>query len=187
MRHLIALPAALCLAVLVPSDGIRAQTRVEVGVGPSIFAQRGGSPSGGYPTQGTVRVSIGEETASQLSWRFDGVASLFDHQKLYYPPCPSNGCGGPSYLHETNSVVGVEANALLTFDSRKRFYLLAGTGIYNASITAAEQHIGVSAGAGVALPAGARMRVVIDAHWTALLGGGSAPASIAPITVGLRF
>jgi hypothetical protein len=72
-------------------------------------------------------------------------------------------------------------------DPRGIFYVIGGAGLYEVYGPATELHLGVSAGAGTAVPVGARLRAVVEAHWHGLLGATSGSPWLVPVTVGLRY
>jgi hypothetical protein len=148
-------------------------------------------PSGSaYVSGSSFRASLGWRIASNFRWRIDVLTNQFDSKDNFAYPCPSFGCSPSVHLHSEN-VTALTANGLLNVDSRGIFYLIAGAGFYsvnNASVTETEQHFGVSAGAGIAIPMGSRLRGVVEARWHGLLGDVAAgPSSIVPITIGFRY
>ena len=119
--------------------------------------------------------------------RFDVLGIQFDHNVQYLPPCPSSGCTHSYYRVQSNSVVGLVANGVLNVDPRGILYLVGGPGAYDAFAPSAELHLGVGAGARIAVPVGASLRVFAEARWHHLSGGAVAPSQFVPITIGLRY
>ena len=174
-----------CLFVL-PATA-RAQMFVELGGGSNFIPTL---PTGAnYASGSSVRASIGWKVASNFRWRIDAFTSQFDSKDNSPLPCPSFGCSPSAYVH-SESVTSLSANALLSVDPREIFYFLGGAGVYrvnNAGVTTAESHLGVSGGAGIAIPMGSRLRGVIEARWHGLLGNPPGPGWLAPVTLGLRY
>jgi hypothetical protein len=132
-------------------------------------------------------LSIGRELASKFRVRFDAAVTQFDHEMPVFPPCPIGGCTQSFYNTKTNGVIGLTANGLVNLDPRGIVYLIGGAGVYNAYVPSAELHIGVSAGAGIVVPVGARLHAFAEARWHDLFGGTLGPSWLVPITVGLRY
>ena len=166
-------------------DTTSAHTFLELGGGwnypaPAAF---GDNYSHGY----SARASIGREIAPRLLVRLDAFRSQFDHNVQFYPPCAFPGCTHAYFSTESATITGVTANGLLSVDPRGILYVTAGAGFYDAYLRGNELHAGASAGAGLAVPLGARLRAVVEARYHALLGATNGPPWIVPITVGLRY
>lgn len=142
-----------------------------------------------YASGSAVRVSVGWKVAQNFSWRIDAFANQFEAKDDFAYPCPSFGCSPSVHLHSA-SITGLTANGLVSVDPRGIFYLIGGAGFYVVDITniaSSEQHFGVSAGAGIAVPMGSRLRGVVEARWHSLHVDTTGPTWFAPITVGLRY
>jgi hypothetical protein len=182
--------STLCAAVslgclLVCPSAARAQMFVELGAGLNFVSPvpSGVSYGNGFNFQG----SIGWRVEPRVRLRVDVLTSPFDVRSTVTQPCPSFGCSGPGYSYNSESVNGLIANALLDLDERGILYLIGGAGLYDVHTQSTERLIGMSAGAGLALPMGPRLRAVVEARWHGLLGATSGPSSLVPITVGLRY
>jgi hypothetical protein len=165
----------------------RAQMFVELAGGSNVVPTL---PSGSmYGSGFNARASIGWKVASNFSWRVDAFASQFDSKDNSPVPCRTFGCSPSAYLH-SERVNGLTANALIGVDPRGIFYVLGGAGLYdvnNASLTTRQTLFGVSAGAGLAVPMGSRLRGVVEARWQGLFGVQEGPTSFVPITIGFRY
>ena len=162
-----------------------AQTIVEVGGG---WNYPGTGPSGETYSHGwTARVSVGPQLASNFLLRIDGIMSQFVDSVQFYPPCPFPGCTHAYYNAQTVNILGVVANGILNVDHRGIFYLIGGAGAYDVNARNHDLHMGLSAGAGIALPVGPRLRAVAEARWNGLVGGTTGPSWFAPVTFGLRY
>jgi hypothetical protein len=162
-----------------------AQTIVEVGGG---WNYPGTGPSGETYSHGwTARVSVGPQLASNFLLRIDGIMSQFVDSVQFYPPCPFPGCTHAYYNAQTVNILGVVANGILNVDHRGIFYLIGGAGAYDVNARDHDLHMGLSAGAGIAVPVGPRLRAVAEARWNGLVGGTTGPSWFAPVTFGLRY
>jgi hypothetical protein len=186
--------STLCVAVLfgcvlVWPTPAGAQTFVELGGGWNYLAS---APSGAeYGTGSNVRASIGWQVAPGFRWRIDAFTSQFDVRTTIVQPfvqaCPSFGCSGPGYGFQSERVNGLTANGLVNLDPRGIVYVIGGAGLYDVQTQATEWHVGVSAGAGIAVPVATHLRAVVEVRWHGLLGTTSGPPWLVPITVGLRY
>lgn len=165
----------------------RAQMFVELGGGWNYVPTL---PTGAnYLSGSNVRASIGWTVAPNFRWRIDASTNQFDSKDNRPLPCPTFGCSPSDYIN-SGRVNGLTASGLVGVDPRGIFYVIGGAGLYdvnNASLTVTERHFGISAGAGVALPIGSRLRGVVEARWQGLLGDPPGPSWFMPITVGLRY
>jgi len=179
-----------CIAIglachLICAPAASAQTFVELGGGWTYLAP---APAGESYSRGfNIRASVGRQIAPHFRWRIDAFRSEFDATRQYYPPCPPPGCTHLYYETRSVSVTGLTANGLVNVDPRGVVYVTGGAGLYAADATSSELHLGVSAGAGIAVPLGARLRAVVEGRWHGLLGATDGPPWLVPITVGLRF
>lgn len=169
-----------------PAD---AQTFVELGGGWNCLAS---VPSGAhYGTGSNVRASIGWQVAPNFRWRIDAFTSQFDVRTTivqpFVQPCPSFGCSGPGFDFQSERVNGLTANGLVNVDPRGILYVLGGAGLYDVHTQTTEWHVGVSAGAGIAVPVATHLRAVVEARWHGLFGSTSGPPWLVPITIGLRY
>ena len=175
--------ALVCL-LAIPAT-VSAQTIVELAGGWNYL---GTGPLGVPYTHGwTARVSVGPQLASNFLLRIDGILSQFVDSVQFFPPCAFPGCSHAYYNAETVNIVGVVANGTLNVDRRGIFYLIGGVGAYDVNARDHDLHMGLSAGAGIAVPVGAGLRAVAEARWNGLLGGTTGPSWFAPITFGLRY
>jgi hypothetical protein len=172
-----------CLFVI-PAPA-RAQMFVELGAGLNFISP---VPSGvSYGSGSNLQASIGWKVEPKIRLRVDVLTSQFDVKAMVNTPCQSFGCSGPVFSFHSESVNGVTANILADVDARGILYLIGGAGLYDVHTQSTERLIGVSAGAGIAVPMGSRLRGVVEARWHGLLGATSGPAWLVPITVGLRY
>jgi hypothetical protein len=182
--------SSACVAIglgclLVCARPAHAQTFVEFGGGWNYLAP---APAGDSYSRGlNIRASIGRQIAPNFRWRIDAFTSQFDHNVQFYPPCAFPACTRPYYNAQSVGIAGLTANGLMNVDPRGIFYVIGGTGLYEVYGPATELHLGVSAGAGIAVPVGARLRAVVEAHCHGLLGATSGPPWLVPFTVGLRY
>ena len=182
--------STLCAAVwlgcllLWPAQA-RAQTFVELGAGLNYVAPVPSNAS--YGSGSNLRASIGWQVAPNFRWRIDAFSSQFDVKPKVNLPCPASGCSGPGYSFQSERVSGVTANGLVNVDMRGIFYVIGGAGLYNVHAQTTDWLFGVSAGAGIAVPMGSRLRAVVEARWHGLLGATSGPPWLVPITVGFRY
>jgi hypothetical protein len=171
--------------LLIISAPARAQTFVELGGGSSFVGPAGAGTS---TTNGwNLRASIGLHITPGFSWRFDAFTNQFDTKSNVAEPCPSFGCSGVGSNSQSQSVSGLTANALVGVDPLGIFYLSGGAGFYDVQAAETEWVLGVSAGAGVAVPIAPHIRAFAEARWHGLFGVTSGPSSIVPVTIGLRF
>ncbi len=100
---------------------------------------------------------------------------------------PNQSTSAPPSTGTVNSVIGVIANARVNIDPRGILYLRGGPGVYDAFVPSAELRIGLSVGAGIAVPIGASVHAFAEAGWDELVGSTGGPSRLAPITVGVRY
>jgi len=158
---------------------------VELGAGLNVVSP---GPSGvSYSTGTNLQGSIGWLVEPKIRLRVDVLTSQFDVTSTVNLPCVSTGCTGPGYSFHSESVNGLTANVLGDLDARGILYVVGGAGLYDVHTQSKELLFGISAGAGIAIPMGTRLRAVVEARWHGLLGGSSGPTWLMPITVGLRY
>jgi hypothetical protein len=167
------------------SRPVLAQTFFEFSGGWNLMAST--PPSDFYSRGISIRASLGGQVAPRVRWRVDAFTNEFDHDMQFYPPCAFPGCLHPYYHAQSVSVDGLTANALVDVDPTGILYVVGGTGLYDLRGPATELHMGVSVGAGIAVPVVARLRVVVEARWHALLGATAGPSWLVPLTFGIRF
>jgi hypothetical protein len=195
LRHLImprfSLPVAFAscvvgcmLTVASPASG---QAFFELGAGWSYLAAPVAQQVGTYSHAVSGRVSIGRKVTPSLRARFDAVGVQFDQNVQYFPPCPAPGCTRSYYRRQSNSIVGMIGNGVLDVDPHGILYLIGGTGVYAASVPSAEWHLGVSGGAGIAVPVRTDLHVFVEAAGHHLFGRTAGPSHFVPITIGLRY
>jgi hypothetical protein len=171
-----------CLVLCPAAAG--AQVFVELGGGWNYVAPIASvASSSGW----NVRGSIGWQVAPNFKWRIDAFTSQFDAKQELALPCPSFGCAASAYIL-SERVNGLTVNGLVDVDPRGIFYLIGGAGLFDVQPqTPEEWHLGVSAGAGIAVPVAPHLRAVVEARWHGLLGATLGPSWLVPITVGFRF
>jgi hypothetical protein len=158
---------------------------VELGAGLNFVSP---VPSGvSYGSGSNLQASIGWRVEPKIRLRVDLLTSQFDVKEMVNTPCSSFGCSGPVFSFHSESVNGVTANILADVDARGILYLIGGAGLYDVHTQTTERHFGVSAGAGIAVPMGSRLRGVVEARWHSLFGATAGPTWLMPITVGLRY
>jgi hypothetical protein len=176
--------AALLGCVLVLPAPAGAQAFVELAGGWNYVAPVASVASS---NGSNVRASIGWQVAPSFRWRIDAFTSQFDAKTALSLPCPSSGCPASAYI-QSERVNGLTANGLVEVDPRGIFYLIGGAGLYDLqSQTPETWHLGVSAGAGIAVPVATHLRAVVEARWHGVLGATSGPAWLVPITIGFRY
>lgn len=172
-----------CLCVFAPSVG--AQTFIELGAGLNEVAS---APTGAISSHGwNLRVSIDQQFSQRFLVRIDASASELNYRVPFAATCPTTGCGGQPYMGGTVDIAGLSANGVLNIDPRGILYAVGGPGLYNVHNRTADLNVGVSAGAGITMPIGARLRAVVEARGQHLFGPTPAPSWLVPITVGLRY
>jgi hypothetical protein len=181
---LVRIVRSLGFLLLIPASA-RAQTFVEIGGGSSFVGPAGSTVR--WTDGWNLRASIGLHVTPGFSWRFDAFTSQFDAKGNVSEPCPSFGCSGLGTSSQSESVSGLTANALKSIDPLGIFYLSGGAGLYDVQAGGTEWVVGVSAGAGVAVPIAPHIRAFAEARWHGLFGVTSGPSSITLITIGLRF
>jgi hypothetical protein len=188
--------AALALGCLLAFPAAaRAQTFFELGGGWNYVAPaHAGDPAADKYSRGfNVRASLGRQLAPGFRLRLDAFTSQFDDK--YYPPmfCTDLYPCGP-LLVESVGIAALTANGLLNVDPRGILYVIGGAGVYDVYGHTTSQRsrenglsVGVSAGAGISVPVGARLRAFAEARYHVLLGTTAQPPWLVPITVGVRF
>ena len=151
-------------------------------VGP-IPSESGTTYTGG----GSLRVTIGGVLSQRFRLDANGMVVFFDRNEQYYPPCPSFGCPHPFYDKQPTQMASVGGNAQFNVDPRGRFFVEGGIGEYATFLQMTQYRLGLSGGAGVALPIDGPLLATIQADWHALLGKTSGPRNLFPISLGLRF
>ncbi|MBI3568578.1 MAG: hypothetical protein HY084_10325 [Gemmatimonadetes bacterium] len=170
---------------LIGAAPLRAQSFVEFGGGWNYFAL---GPDGGKFANGyNVRASVGQVAAPHVSVRLDLFTVEFDRKMQLYPPCAYPGCTHPFYDTQSMGAAGLTANVIWNVDSRGILYAIGGAGFYDLHGAVSELRPGVSAGAGIAVPVGVRLRAIVEARWHGLISTTAGPSSIVPITLGFRY
>jgi hypothetical protein len=173
--------------MMVVAPPVFGQTFFELGAGWSYLAAPVTPQIGTYGRAVNGRVSIGRQVAPRVRVRADVMGLHFDQSVQYFPPCAAPGCTHPYYKTQSNDIVGVIGNGLVDVDRRGILYLIGGAGAYGAFVQSTERHLGVSAGAGIALPVGTDLRVFVEATGHHLFGRTTGPSRFVPITIGLRY
>ena len=70
----------------------------------------------------------------------------------------------------------------MNIDPRGILYLVGGAGLFSAN----KLQSGLSAGAGLTVPVGRRLRGFAEARWLGPLGSRAVASWVVPITIGLR-
>jgi hypothetical protein len=181
--HLATCIAGALWCLLVAASPARAQGFFEFGGGWNYFAP---PPAGeSYSQAYNLRASIGRRVSRRILMRFDIIVNQFQKRELLSEPCPVQGCDDVS---QSGGITAFTGNALFNLDDQGIFYLSAGTGIYDAiNGGGGIVTLGLSAGAGVAVPISSRLRVFAEARDHVILATGSQPPWFAPITIGLRY
>jgi hypothetical protein len=177
--------AVLLGCIFVSPAPARAQMFVELSAGVNLVPPVSTGLS--YGTGSNFQGSIGWLVEPKVRLRIDVLTSQFSVKSTVTEPCPFPGCSGPGYSFNSESVTGLTANALLDLDQRGILYLIGGAGLYDVHAQSTEWLVGISAGAGLTIPVGPRLRAVVEARWHVLLGATDGPSSLVPITVGLRY
>ncbi len=181
---------AICLGALlacpVTAD---AQTFIEVGGGWSYMAP---APTGqDFSRSYSIRASIGQRLSHDVLLRFDAVVNQFGETVPYIShlnnPGPIGGSSTLYYNRRYNGVAGLTADAVANLDARGILYVLGGAGFYDTYGGTPRLSTGLSAGAGIAVPIDARLRIFAEARSHFLFGAGEQPPWVAPITIGLRW
>jgi hypothetical protein len=174
---------AACLGLSLLGSPLCAQTFVELGSGwnrvaPAPYFE-------GYTHGFNVRASFGWKVSPRVRFRLDALLTQFDDSLGIDSP------GGVFYQLKPVTVTGLTANWLVNFDPHEIFYLIGGAGFYDATGRPGRRedglNVGVSAGAGIALPIGPRLRAFFEAHDHVMLGKGSEPPWLVPFTIGFRY
>jgi hypothetical protein len=92
-------------------------------------------------------------------------------------------------------VAALSANWLVDVDPRGILYGIGGAGVYDVDDRSQKSGVslGVSAGAGIAVPVGGGLRAFVEARYhvlrieQVLLGTTARPPWIVPVTFGVRF
>ncbi len=169
--------------MLIPRAPAGAQTFFEVGGGWNYVAPVDSRESS---HGANLRASIGWQVAPNFRWRIDAFQSQFDAKSPIVAPCPYFGCAA-SYSMEPERVSGLTVNGLWGVEPRGVLYVVGGAGLYHVQLGTSEQWpLGVSAGAGLALPLAARVSAVVEARWHGMFGVTAGPTWLVPITFGVR-
>jgi hypothetical protein len=182
----VAFGAGLFLLLSSPARAI-AQQFSEVAVGWTSIGPIPGEYGTIYRSGAIVRTSMGGAVSERLRLGATGIAVLFDSNVGRAVPCPSNGCPHPYYDRHAAATISIGGSGQLNIDARGRFYLNAGAGEYATFLGMTEFRLGVSGGAGTAVPIGTRLLATVQADFHSLFGQNAGPSHLLPLTVGLRF
>jgi hypothetical protein len=184
--------SALCAGVLLASpSAARAQVFYEFGGGWNYFARAPDGDLGDRYTHGfSIRASAGRQLAPAFRLRIDAFVSFFGDTVFGVVPPPNQ----PPVHVLSVRVAGLMANGLLNVDPRGILYLIGGAGLYDAYLGRRHlgdypdtgMQVGISGGAGIAVPVGRGYRVFIEASYHSF-SVTTPPSWMLPITVGLRF
>jgi hypothetical protein len=174
------------LLLFVPTPALAQQYR-EVAAGWTSVGPIPDSYGPIYRSGAMLRASTGGTVSQRLRLGASGMVVLFDSNVEDPVPCPSNGCPHQFYNTHAAATVGIGATGQFDIDSRGRFFLDAGAGEYATFLGMTEFRLGVSGGAGAAVPISTRLIATVQADWHSLLGTTVGPRHLFPLTVGLRF
>jgi hypothetical protein len=187
----VACATAALLACLLSVHAAAAQSFVEFGGG---WNYRQSAPANdSYSAALNGRLSAGGRVSDNLLLRFDLFDAQYDRndRAVALPPCPVEGCSSPAVPRLTTSVAGLTVNGIAELDRRGIVYLIGGAGLDEAfghgTTSFSETHLGVSFGAGVAVPIGNRLRAVLETQFHSMLGPTSGTPWFLPITIGVRY
>jgi hypothetical protein len=167
---------------------VRAQSFVEFAAGSNYVHARPAGTAFSYGHGFTGRASYGQRVASNVNVRLDADFAQFDDAVETIPPCAPPGCTQRSYITRTNFLAGLSVNALADLDQRGLVYLIGGAGPgFGGHASTVDLNLRISAGAGVAIPSGDRLRLVLEARWLGLVGGTMNASWLIPFTVGVRY
>lgn len=185
LRRLAGRIAAVLAGMGVSVATSSAQAYVEVGGGWNYVAP--GRATVTYGNSFNARASVGRRVTPRMSWRIDALVSQFDVADAAPQPCPLVGCQGPGYSFQHENINGLSGNALVSLKPSGSLYVIGGAGLYDVSAQASELHLGVSGGAGLAIPVATRLHAVLEVQWHQLIGFTAGPSWLVPVTVGLRY
>lgn len=148
-----------------------------------------------------LRAAIGKAITPRVRVRVDAFTIQFTDndnvQVCPYSPDSFPGCG--SLQHESSysgNVSGMTATALVNLDRRGFTYVVGGAGMFFDADVVFKYHyplrgelrLGVSAGAGLSVPVGPRLRAFAEARWNGPFRSNNIEAPwIVPVTLGLRY
>jgi hypothetical protein len=175
-------------AVIASAPVVRAQSFVEFAAGSNYVHARPEGTTFSYGHGFTGRASYGQRVASNVSVRLDADVVQFDDAVEFFPPCAPPGCTQRYYTTSTNFLAGLSLNALANLDHSGSVYVIGGAGPgFGGDASTREWNLRISAGAGVAIPSGDRLRLVLEARWLGLVGGTLNASWLIPFTVGVRY
>ena len=178
----------VCAAALIAwTSPAFAQSFVEFAGGSNYVHARAPQSGSIYGHGFTVRGSYGYRVNPAIALRFDGDYTQFENKIRLYPPCPTAGCPHAFYDTESNFLGGLSVNGIANLDHRGLSYVIAGAGAGFHDEPSYEWHLRAVAGAGLAIPAGERLRVVAEARWVGLAGGSLTTSWLIPLTLGIRY
>ena len=133
-----------------------------------------------------MRGAIGRAITPRIRVRVDAFTIEFnDKIPVYsYQTCSLLNCAPAQHeAHYAGSVSGVVVNGLVNIDPHGIGYLVGGAGLFSAN----ELHLGVSAGAGLTVPVGQRLRGFAEARWIGPFSNRAVASWVVPITIGVRY
>lgn len=158
----------------------------------------------GSTTQGVaIQASVGRQYKGRLGWRIDAFASEFDLTQpsdwagvMCVANPPPGTCCGICPLSNTKGHVGltgISANQFVGLTPQA--FLLGAYLIWGAEVDYFYRHpnaqgtvcLGASAGGGVTLPVGGRLRAFVEARYHGLINAPSQLGWLVPLTAGLRL
>ncbi len=177
----------LCAVLLAWTAPLGAQSFVEFAGGSNYVHPRQSQPGSKYGHGFTARGSYGIRVTPGLAVRFDGDYAQFENAIRYYPPCPFPGCTRAFYDVQSNFLGGLTVNAVANLDHNGVAYVLGGAGAGFQDEPSYQWHFRGSAGAGLAIPASERLRLVAEVRWVGLAGGSLNTSWLIPFTLGIRY
>lgn len=182
-RRILVSLALLGACLLLPARS-EAQRFAEIGGGVNVLP--GAPSSDNYTNSYNFRLSVGKKVTPRVRFRLDLTAVRYTHRVQFFPPCVPPGCG-PFYNTNVEGVTGLSVSSLFDVDPRGFLYVTGGAGLFDTFGSVGRLSPAVSAGVGVTIPTGTRMRVFIEARDYVMLSNGYQPPWAAPITMGVRF
>ena len=174
------------LFLLACASPLPGQTFVEIGGGWNEVMPK--EAHGDFWATGyNLRASIGRAVTPRLGVRVDAF-TLFQFEPNVpidqYQPCSTSSCTATHHdAIDDGRVVGAAANGLVNIDRRGIVYVIGGAALFRNN----EMHLGVLAGAGLAVPLGVKLRAVAEARWLGPLSSRGLNRSMLPITIALRY
>lgn len=157
-------------------------------LGAQIFVEGGGGwtrvPQTATHGGINLRAAIGRALSPRVRVRVDAFMIQFSDKIPVYPySCPFSDCVDVQHATHYDGVInGVAATSLVNIDPRGILYVLGGA----SHLFANEKHLGLTAGVGLTVPIGVRLRAFAEVRWMAFSTSYMPPSAV-PVTVGLRY